>query len=142
MPEREGVRRGSAVLEDPQPLDGFGDRRNVSGWDPPQRENRALDRLKPLAAVAQGRRVRGPVDELLQRGERLPHRKVDRHPIVVRPWSNGSGVTVLGLQPPDESGRAIGKRVDRVELRAETLHDRMVDWRAKAADVDLSQMEK
>jgi hypothetical protein len=41
----------------------------------------------------------------------------------------------------DESRTAIGQRVDRIELGAEAVHDRIVDRRPQPADVDLSEVK-
>jgi hypothetical protein len=61
------------LLEVLETLQGFGNGWEVAGRDPPQDENRALDGLEPLLPVAKWPNVRAAVDELLERGEGLPH---------------------------------------------------------------------
>jgi hypothetical protein len=118
----------------------FGDGRDLAGWDPPQGEDWCFDRLEPFLSVAKRPDVRALVDVLLERIERLPHRHVDRHALV-RVWPDRRRVAVLGLQAPHEAWAPIRDRVDRIELRAEAVHDRIVDRRAEAADVHLREME-
>src|SRR4051812_38267816 len=115
------MRRRTVLLQVLQTLPRLADGWNVSHWNPPQHEDRALDRLEPLLAVAQWPDVRASIDELLQRGKRLPHGHVDGHALVVVRADRG-GIAVFRLQAPDESGTLVGQRIDRVQLRAESLH--------------------
>src|SRR4029077_12367857 len=117
------------------------DGRYLPGWEPPQRQDRAPDRLKPLVSAAEGEDMVALVDELLQRLERLPHRQVDRHEAVVGVRADRRGVAVLGLEAPYEAGTLVGKRVNRIELRPEAVHDRRFEGRPKSADVHLRQVE-
>src|SRR5689334_13399611 len=128
------------LLQMTKAVESFGDSRDVSGRNPPQNLDRALDRFEPLLSVAKRTGVSASVDELLQRLERFPHGHVDRHAFV-RKRPDRHGIAVVGLEPPHESRTAIGERVDRAQLRAETFHHRIVDRGAEAADVHLRQME-
>src|SRR5206468_1801931 len=108
--------------------------------DPPESEDWPFDWLEPLFPIAKRSDVCAAIHELLQRVERLPDRQVDGHALVLeRP--DRRGVAVFGLKAPDESRAAVGQRIDGIELRPEAFHDRIVDRRAKAADVNLGEME-
>jgi hypothetical protein len=58
--------------------------------------------------------------------------------ILLEPAQRG-GVAVLGLQPPDEPGRRIRDRVDRIERRREVGDQRTVHRREQPSDVDLRE---
>ena len=78
--------------------------------------------------------------EVGERLGRLPHGQVHNQPVVVEDPDRGR-VAVLGLEPPDEAGASVGQRIERSELRAKTVHRRIVDWRAQSSDIHLRQME-
>src|SRR5262245_47677129 len=75
--ERFGTR--AVVSEVVEAVLRLSDGGNVSSRHPPQGQNRFVERLEPLFAIAKRSHVCAAVDELLQRLQRLPHRHVDRH---------------------------------------------------------------
>jgi len=85
--ESKRERSRSAVLEVLEALLCLTDRWNVFRRDPPEREDRTLNRVEPLLSVAKQPDVRAAVDELLQCFERFPHRHVDGHELVLE-WSD------------------------------------------------------
>src|SRR5688572_14156200 len=140
LPEREGQRRGTMHLEVLETFQRFNDRGNVAGGNPPEDQDGTLDGLEPLLPVAQALDVITAVHELLERLERIPDRHVDGHPVVGE-WPDRDRVAVFGLQSPDEARTAVGERIDRIELRPEPVHDRIVDGRAKSPDIRLRQLK-
>ncbi len=99
------------MLEMLEAIQGFGDCRDVSGRDPPQDEDRALDGFEPLLPIAKWPNVCAPVDELLERFEGFPHGRVDGHALVGE-RSDRHGIAVFGLESPHEPWTAVGQRID------------------------------
>jgi len=106
---------------------------------PPEHEDGLRRGLEPLPSIAQRADVRALVDILMQGFERLPYRHVhdDQR---IRVDADGRGIAPVRLEPPDESRTPVGEGVDPVELRAETLHDGIVDGSPHAGDVELRQV--
>src|SRR5947208_11444050 len=123
LPESERLYRGAVAAKKIKPGDGFGDGWPMTRRHPPQDEERLAHLLEPFPAAAQNLHVSRPVDVLVERLDIPPHRHVDEHIGVVE-WTNGGGVAFFGLEPPYESGEALGQSIDAVQIRGEIRHDR------------------
>src|SRR5688500_10001 len=140
LPEREGVRCRSIGAQPLEPCDSFGDRGAVPGGHPPEHDERVGHPREPFPAPTHDLGMCALIHIRVQRGRALPHgHGDDDHVVVVR--TDRRRIAVLRLQPPDESGSAIGDRVDLVESRDELGHDDRVDRAEDAADVELGEME-
>src|SRR5262249_31712748 len=80
--------------------------------------------------------VRGAVDVVLQRLHTLPDRHIDEDAVVVE-RAQVRRVALRSLQAPDESAAAVGQRVDLLEARHESGHDRRVERRLPPSHVHL-----
>src|SRR5690349_12410726 len=125
MPEREGVLGRSFGTEKLQLGDGFGYGRAMSLWYPPQHDIRFSHPLEPLLAAAHDLDVCRPVDILVQRLYIPPDRDVDQG--VFAQGTQRGRVAFLRLQTPDEAGRAVGDRVDSIEIGYEVGHSRRLE---------------
>ena len=108
-----------------EPLLGFVDAGNVSGWNPPQRQIRSGELREPLVPLPQQFGVHGAIHVIPQRFDTFPYRHVHENAIVVVGAEIGR-VSLGGLQAPYESRSAIGKRIEFVEARDEARHLRIV----------------
>src|SRR5262249_36047224 len=75
-----------------------------------------------------------------ERLDRVPNGHVEENPIVViRPKVRR--VPLIALEPPDESGTAVGERIDLVEKRHKVAHLDTIERGEHSSDVHLSQSE-
>src|SRR5215813_9602237 len=100
---------------------------------------RPRQRLKPFLAPVHDLGMRGLVGEGEERIDRIPDRHVDDHAGIVE-GADVRRVAAVALQPPDETGRALGKRIDRVELGHEIGQQWIVERRPGARDIQLGEM--
>ena len=79
--------------------------------NPPQDEDRPLERLEPFPTVSEWPRMVAPVDVVAQGLARLPDRHVEEDSLVfVGP--DGGSVPFIGLESPDKTGAGVGDRID------------------------------
>jgi hypothetical protein len=142
--ERERVRGRPVRAHVTHPVFCLGHGGDVTARYPPQRQVGVPHLFEPLASPPEYRDVRIPVRVRGQGLDRFPDRHVDDNaaagpdPVLLEA-ADGEGVPVLGLHPPDESGRRIRHRVHRVERRHEVRDQRTVDRREQPSDVDLRE---
>src|SRR5262249_19796594 len=94
----------------------FLQRRDVTRLDPPHRNGWLFGRLEELVLsridVAMGRLEH----KSCKRFVALPDREVDRPCRITRPSESDGTLAALVLQPPDETRRPLGERVDAREI--------------------------
>ena len=136
--ERERSRRRSSrsVERSRQGLGHRGDR--SSGVH--HSANRTCRIARTLAPPTHETDVRRSVDVVSQRLDRLPDRQVDGEQLVLVHRADRGGIAVLRLEPPDETRRRVGERVDPVEVGDEVGDQRVIDTRPQSPDVDLREM--
>jgi hypothetical protein len=142
--ERERVRGRPVRAHVLHPVFGLGHGGDVPARYPPQGRVRVPHPLVPLPAPSQHREVGVAEHVRGQRLDRLPDGHVDQNaaagpdPVLLEA-ADGEGVPVLGLHPPEESGRRIRDRVHRVKRRHEVRDQRTVDRREQPSNVDLRE---
>jgi hypothetical protein len=99
----------------------------------------ARERLEPFLASVHHLRVRGPVCEIEQRLDRLPHGHVHDHQRIVV-GADIRRVATIALQPPDEARAGLGQRINRIELCHEIGQQRRIERRLGPRDVQLSDV--
>ena len=143
LPEREGVRRRAELPQVQDPGLGLLRGRGVPARYPPQSGVGLGHLLEPAAAAPEHLPVRPGIHEPGQRLDRLPHRHVDQDSgapgRVPLERADRRGVAVLGLQPPDEAGRRVRRRVHRVEVRHEVREQRAIQGGPQPRDVHLGE---
>src|SRR5262249_54524265 len=115
------------------------DRGNAPRLDPPKNQCGPGMRLEPLPSAAEHGDVLAAIDVLVEGLDRFPNRHVEQDPLVVE-RANAGGIAIVSLEAPDEAGAPVGQRIDAVELRHETSHERIVESRSHAGDVGLSEV--
>src|SRR5262245_13880351 len=135
----ERVGRRPVSLQMIETRHSFLDRRLMARRHPPKRDGHVGQTIEPLTAAPEDVAVRAAIDEVVQRREILPHRKIDDDAVVVvRP--HGRRIALRVLKPPHESGTAVGERVNRRKIGHEVRHDGVVERRFDARNVDLRKM--
>src|SRR5437588_3674107 len=137
--EVEGVGSGAMSSQVVDSALGVGDRRDLTGGDPPQREVGLGEPGEPLPPTAHHIQVTAHVHEVPQRLRALPDRQVDDHPVVVE-RAHGGRVSVLGLEPPDNPGAPVRQRVHGVEECHELVELGRVERGARQRDVHLREV--
>ena len=135
----ECLRRGAQLGQSVEPRPRLGQRRPMTGRHPPQHRNRAARLVEPFGAAAQEARVLAAEHEGAQRLDILPHGHVDDHLRPERLLQRGRIAAVV-LQPPDEARARVAQRVDPLQIGHELGHDRIIERRARAGDVELRQV--
>src|SRR5271169_2346640 len=85
--------------------------RDMPDRDRPHDEMRSGELLEPGAFAIIELLVNRRPDKLLERLDAFPDRHVDQHVRIVERPKRGR-IVALVLEPPDESGAALGERVD------------------------------
>ena len=71
--------------------------------------------------------MRGVIDVLFQRINRLPRRHVDEDSvIIIRPEIGG--VTCRGLKPPDKAGAGVSQGIDFIQPGDKSFHHGIFEW--------------
>ena len=119
-----------------QALLRFVDTRNVVARNPPERQIGTAEMLEPFPAIAEQLGVRRAIHVRFQRVDRLPDREIEQNAIVViRPKIRR--IPRVGLQPPHKSRTVVCERVDLIQPRDKSGHDRIIERRVHPRDVDL-----
>ncbi len=122
-----------------EPLGRVLDARQRVAGDPPERGVGLGVTLEPGAPAAQHGKVRRVAEgEGLERVDGLPDGQVDDH-VRVRERADRRGVAAFALQPPDEPGRGVRPRVDRLQRLDERGEPRVVEGGEQTGDVDLRE---
>jgi len=80
--------------------------------------------------------VRGVIDVLFQRINRLPRLHVDEDSvIIIRPEIGG--VTCGGLKPPDKAGAGVSQGIDFIQPGDKSFHHGIFEWGFDPSDIDL-----
>src|SRR5258706_14669422 len=105
-------------------------------WDP-QNDPRFSHPLKPLLAAAHDLDMCRPVDIFVKRLDISPDGDVDQGVFAQR--TQCGRIAFLRLQTPDETGRALGERVDSIEIGYEVGHSWRFERLFHESYVQLSQ---
>jgi len=111
----------------------------VAGRDPPEAVAGLIHLFEPLGTMAEYVGVIRFVGETAQSLDGLPNRHIDDHKGIVI-VGDVRGITRLRLEPPDEAGRLVGKRIDVLKLRHKSGDLRIIKRSNKARNIDLSEL--
>jgi hypothetical protein len=137
--EVEGF-RGRTVLHEHGEVDlSFFVGSDAPRGDLPEGDGGSVHGLETVIAVAEEEVLVAAVGVVLQHLDVLPDRHVDQDAVVFE-GADGGGVAGFVLKASDEVGAGFGGGVHIFELRVEASHDRVVDRRAHARNVDLGEL--
>ncbi len=120
-----------------KPFNCLRDSRAMPLAHPPEDHISLSHALEPFLAALHDLDVRRPVDVFVQRLDVLPNGHVDQRVVAHR--THCRCVTFLGLQAPNISGRAFGKRINPIEVRNEVDHVRRLKRFLHDCDVQLGE---
>ncbi len=137
--EGKGSGGGAVLFEVGESRQTVFDRRNVTGWDPPEGDGGTGETLEPFLAATEHLGVRALVGVGAEMLDRLPDGHVEENAVVLEGPGVGGGAAAV-LEPPDETGAGLRQRVQLREARHEAGQGGTVKRRHRPGDVHLREV--